>query len=412
MIRIKKIDALFIVSLVIIFSQYIGVFSLNFYTQYAVAAMWVLYDWMIAISNKHCRNNKLDDIEFFKGIFLRPWQVIFVFSILMFALGRGENVPLKTYLINNVCMQINFLFAFAALRRLKKRTLQDSIAALIIVFVVVLIKAVIQRGPLVVFSVAIEILTSLNSTGQNPFEIADCTFAAGLVLLMYIFYGQIKSKKENRYLFVCAVFILLGFKRIQFLSLAIVVAIGIILMMIKSEIFKNIWMNIFSAITIVAGSLYVYLLEKDEFIAAWTGLDLGRRRLYMFMNDYYDFTIGYIGRGYGFSNKLASLNTNFRIITLHSDILRMFVELGFIGFYIWLIYYLIIARKKITKRYGIYRGQQYFFMTIYLMVLYFTDNTISYFASQYFYCILLPSMIMGSEFLMQRRIANSRECGD
>lgn len=403
MIRVKRIDALFIVSLVIIFSQYIGVFSLNFYTQYVVAAVWVLYDWMIAISNKRSRKNKSDDINFFEGIFLRPWQVIFVFSILMYALGRGKNVPLKTYLINNVCMLINFLFAFAALRRLKKRTLQDSIVSLLIVFVIVLIKAVVQRGPLVVFSIAIEILTTLNSTGRNPFEIADCTFAAGLVLLMYIFYGRRKTKKETRYLFICSAFILLGFKRIQFLSLAIVVAVGIILLMVRSEVFKNIWMNIISAITIAVGSLYVYVLESDEFIAAWSGLDLGRRRLYMFMNDYYDFTIGYVGRGYGFSNKFASLNTNFRIIALHSDILRMFVELGCIGFYIWLIYYLIVARKKITKRYGIYRGQQYFFMTVYLMVLYFTDNTISYFASQYFYCILLPSMIMGSEFLMQRR---------
>ena len=404
MLRMRRIDALFIVSLVIIFSQYIGVFSLNFYTQYVVAAVWVLYDWMIVIGSTHSRKNKSDDIEFFKGIFLRPWQVIFVFSILMFALGMGENVPLKTYLVNNVCIQINFLFAFAALRRIKNRTLQDSIVALIIVFVLVLIKAVIQRGPLVVFSVAIEILTSLNSTGNNPFEIADCTFAAGLVLLIYIFYGRNKSKKESRYLCICSAFILLGFKRIQFLSLVIVVLIGIILMMIKSETFKNIWMNVFSVITIAAGSLYVYLLEKDDFIMAWTGLDLGRRRLYMFMNDYYDFTVEYIGRGYGFSNKFVSLNTSFKIIALHSDILRMFVELGFIGFYIWLVYYLIIARKKITRRYGIYRGQQYFFMTAYLMVLYFTDNTINYFASQYFYCILIPSLIIGSKFFNQRSL--------
>ncbi len=34
-------------------------------------------------------------------------------------------------------------------------------------------------------------------------------------------------------------------------------------------------------------------------------------------------------------------------------------------------------------------------MTIYLFITYFTDNTINYFVTQYFYCLILPAFKIG-----------------
>lgn len=38
------------------------------------------------------------------------------------------------------------------------------------------------------------------------------------------------------------------------------------------------------------------------------------------------------------------------------------------------------------------------------MITYFTDNTVNYFANQYFYCILLPSFAMENKFFMKKSL--------
>lgn len=271
----------------------------------------------------------------------------------------------------------------------------------------VAVNAVILQGPFVFITQLYQIISTFDSK-QNPFEVGDCTFAAGLVLLIYWFYGRRKTKREHRYLAICAVFIILGLKRIQILSIIIVIVIGFILKFSKNKVFKNLVMNIVGLGTIIAAYLYIIIIDNDTILMNWTGLDMGRYHLYSFMNDYFAFDIKFLGHGYGFSNKFAEINTNFSITVLHSDILRMFVELGFVGFLIWLTYYLYFARKKIERRYGTECSYIFFFMTIYLIITYFTDNTVNYFATQYFYCILLPTFVIGNKFFMDKSLLADR----
>ena len=393
--RIGRKDLLFILSLVIIFAQYIYVIDFNYYSQFIVAIIWICYDYLNIVRNRGLKGRYSDDIKFFRKIYLTPWIVIAIYSFIIYSFGLTENVPLRTYIASNVTVLIIILFAFSALHIFKENTFKDSIIALMIIYIIVTLKAVIKRGPLIIITKLIEIFTTLDSRG-NPFEIGDCTFAAGLVFLMYLYYGRKKTKKERKYLVICGFFIVLGLKRIQILSLILVISIGLLLKYIKRKYVKNLIMNVITIAFIAVATLYIFFIDSDSNLAGWTSLDMGRYHLYTYINDFFDFSLGYLGHGYGFSNKFIELNTHFSITVLHSDIIRMFVELGFIGFYSWMIYYMYIARKVIEKKYGMAFAYRYFFMTVYLFITYFTDNTINYFVTQYFNAIMLTTLLVGN----------------
>lgn len=389
--KYKFKDYLFIISLVLIFAQYTNLIAFGYYTQFIIGLIWIVYDYSGRFFSTKKRGENTE-IKFFKNIFLIPWILIAIYTFFLYSIHKNENVELRTYIASNSTILINTMFAFSALNIFREKTFGLSMRALIIIYVLVTSNAVISYGPNIVVDKLREVLTTLDSK-QNPFEIGDCTFAAGLVFLMYLFYGKAKTKREIKYLFICGFFIILGLKRIQILSLMIVVLLGFFLKTCKNLRLQNFVMNICAISIILIATYYLHFIAEG--VDDWTGLDLGRYKLYSFMGSLMDFHPSFLGHGYGFSNKYVELNTDFTYIALHNDIMRMFIELGFCGFYLWTIYYLFTARRKIERKYGHFISCQFFFMTIYLFVTYFTDNTINYFVTQYFYCLILPALKLG-----------------
>ena len=288
-IKVPAKDLLFILSLVVIFAQYIKIVDFNYYSQFAVASLWICYDFLSFLYRGKYKRKCAENIKFFEKIFLFPWLIIAIYTFWGFFLfNQNINVPFNTYLGCILTILINIMFAFSSLRIFRERTLKDSIVALFIIFAAVAIKAVINYGPFIIFTQLFQIITTLDSK-NNPFEISDCTFAAGLVLLVYWFYGKKKTKREHRYLLICALFIVLGLKRIQILSLLLVIAVGLFLKSSKSKAFKNTVMNIASFGVIISACIYIRLIDNDVLLSGWTTLDMGRYHLYSFMNNYFDF---------------------------------------------------------------------------------------------------------------------------
>lgn len=401
--KTKTKDLLYIISLVVIFAQYIKIFDLGYYTQFIVALLWVIYDYVNIIYTNGMKGEHSDTIKFFRRIYLLPWIVIAIYTLILLFMGFSENVTIRTYIGANSTITINILFAFSALHIFKERTFSNSLIAMGIIYALVTINALFTRGPLIVITQFVNNLTTFDSR-NNPFEIGDCTFAAGLIFLFYLFYGKKRSKKERKWLFVVGFFIILGLKRIQILSLLVVVFIGLMLKFIKNRHLKNAMMNMVTLAFAIASTAFIFFIDSDSNLIAWTDLDMGRYHLYTFINDYFDYSLGYLGHGYGFSNRFIELNTRYSITVLHSDIIRMFVELGFWGFYIWMFYYMILARKSIEKNYGMDYACKYFFMIAYLFITYFTDNTINYFVTQYFNCILLTALLIGNKLFQNTDI--------
>lgn len=383
-------DFLFIISLIIIFNQYTKLVEFNYYTQFIIALIWIIYDFVGSVLRHNNKTKELEAILYFKKVFLLPWLMIAIYTFILYLMHQNENVELNTYIASNSTILINILFAFSSLHIFKGNALRNSLWALTIVYALITINAISIYGISIISGKLQEVLTTIDSK-LNPFEIGDCTFAAGLLLLMYLFYRK-KQKKELKYFFICAFFIIIGLKRIQILSLALVTCIGLFFKFVSNAKIRNLIMSIVSITLIIISTFYLHIIT--ERLDEWENLDMGRFNLYSFMGQYVDFHPSFLGHGYGFSNKFVELNTSFSIIVLHNDILRMYIELGFCGFYLWLLYYLFIARKKIENKYGHIISCQFFFMTIYLFITYFTDNTINYFVTQYFYCLILPTLVI------------------
>ena len=147
----------------IIFAQYIKVISFNYYTQYIISGIWVIYDYSCILLNKGMNTQFNKDIKFARFIYLIPWIIIAIHTILLCCLGNNINVPITTMLISNITIIINVLFAFSAINIMKEKALYYSIIALIIIFTITTTRAVYLKGPLVAFEVLREIFGTLDS---------------------------------------------------------------------------------------------------------------------------------------------------------------------------------------------------------------------------------------------------------
>ena len=74
---------------------------------------------------------------------------------------------------------------------------------------------------------------------------------------------------------------------------------------------------------------------------------------------------------------------------LHNDVLKMYIECGFIGSLIWLTYNWLYVPINIFKKVGKKQATLYIALTIFAFITYLTDNTENYFAFQVI-LLLLP----------------------
>lgn len=129
---------------------------------------------------------------------------------------------------------------------------------------------------------------------------------------------------------------------------------------------------------------------------------MGRVKMWEYISNYMSFTPYYFGKGYGFT--LRKLSENYFEYVLHSDILRFYVELGFIPFVIWEYLNLFYIKNKIKKMFSKKEATFSFLIISYLFILHFTDNTTNYFVTQCtFFCVLssyfyLKLEVKGAEY--------------
>lgn len=90
------------------------------------------------------------------------------------------------------------------------------------------------------------------------------------------------------------------------------------------------------------------------------------------------FSPSFIGYGRG-SVKIRMLQYFKDFSNVHCDYIKMYTEIGFVLYIAWLWYYLVEIIKKVKRRYGYYVAVVAFFVTVYTFILYFTDNTESYY---------------------------------
>ncbi len=126
------------------------------------------------------------------------------------------------------------------------------------------------------------------------------------------------------------------------------------------------------------------------------GIDTkGRAALFAHVAPYYDISFTYTGQGTGFERYVEwftgvehqpPLRTQTQI---HNDFLRMYLNIGFIGYWVWIWSWLPVRLRYWFRQGGKDAGCLFFGVCVYCFVLYATDNTI-YYPYTMLACALIP----------------------
>ena len=114
------------------------------------------------------------------------------------------------------------------------------------------------------------------------------------------------------------------------------------------------------------------------------GIDvLGRDKLWLLPNAYYEFSPFWKGLGFEGVDQLTRMfheqGILTRIIPLHNDYLKVFIELGAPGFTLWALIHYVLYPLYWIKYHDTETALLYMAILCYMSVTYMTDNTAFYF---------------------------------
>jgi hypothetical protein len=243
-------------------------------------------------------------------------------------------------------------------------------------------------------------------------EIHDITFLFGQFFIYYAMFAPNRSASEKRLrrcgMILSVFFLLIGLKR-SALPAVLLVCIYVKLLRISKKPRKFI---IATGIGLFL-FFYVYLyLTRSGILVAFLeslGIDMmGRDVLWSLPNDYYE--LSPFWKGLGFEGVTDLVNMWYkeglinRAYPLHNDILKIFIELGALGFTLWAGVSYILYPAYWMKRHDTETGLLYTAVLCYMTVTYLTDNTAFYFWS----CIGLRLIPMSYSYRIQRTTERKR----
>ena len=394
MMKISAIGGIFLFLMLMVVLQSMNVVPFYYLTTYILAICWLMLIVIIS-SNMNIRNNFRTYSKIIV-LFAIPWIIFILYNVFLYSSGTVVNDYMKSSFIQIMFMPITILYALSLCIVFKRKASRYLIYSFIIGYIMIVIYAFVKGGPLVIVNTIMSLLTG--EDGINYFEVSsDLIYALGIFFVYYLFNKNIfelRDIKESKHLWLVLIFIFLGLKRIQILAMIAVIVISLVFKVFsyKRRLIQLIE-NIVCIIFTIGAFFYVSIIQNHELsLFLWKqGVNkMGIIQMYDYMATYFDFSNKYLGNGYNFAN-FTLANAGY-MYTLHNDILKIFIDLGFWIFLLWIIYSLFIQRFVIYKKYGKHAEVVYFLMTIYMFVLYFTDNAINYFITQTAYIVLTTTL--------------------
>lgn len=227
----------------------------------------------------------------------------------------------------------------------------------------------------------------LNSPFIRAIEIHDITFVMGVYVIYFLFFCP---HEKHRYLYAAIALFLFfaGLKRIAFLSLlaAIMFASFCLLLGPKGKIRTL----LITSFTIVAFCyFYIIIIQNGTFSRFCIEHEIelnGREKIYDYISNFYVVSPSYGGKGYEFCVQLLKSMHGTKdqvvdITAVHNDILKMYVEMGFWGFLLWILGYYVFQTYWYISRCGEMVAVCFMTISIYMLVTYLTDNTMFYYWS-------------------------------
>ena len=320
-------------------------------------------------------------------VYSTPLLVTIIVSLFIWFIVRVDTAVISrglsgAFVYNNM---LSFTLAAAAfLYVFGEKGIWYNLIAILISNILMLLTIIAQNGIGSFFSEFITlVMTFAAETGDIivQAEIHELAFCLGA----YLIYMLLKPKKDIVF------FILLGltmfcfltaFKRIGIIAIVIALAFGWLLKFI-AKFKKDTAMRltvIFSVILVVLLIGYIAIIKLDVFtLLEKAGIDTsGRVTIYNAVDKFYEFSPEFLGNGIGFLTYQLSTNMNVGVSSVHNDFLQYYIDLGFWGYILWLVSMTLVRVCYFGKKGKVENGIIALALSIYLVIVSSTDNTMNY----------------------------------
>ena len=241
-----------------------------------------------------------------------------------------------------------------------------------------------------------ELLTLIRTFGEDTgpmmksVEIHDLTFAFGLYLLVALIDREMKGRKAI--ILISLLFSLTGLKRIAVIGIALGACVYILLG--KWKRMKTMGC-IICLITVIFSFCWIIAIHAGFLDVLETTFHVdtkGRQLIFRQLNQLFSVSPFFLGRGIGWSKHAWDDLPGRNVIhdAFHDEYVRMYIENGFAGYFIW-IYTNTFARfLYILKADGRRAGRMFIAQMLYLYATYSSDNTYYYYYTSLalFICLL------------------------
>ena len=320
-------------------------------------------------------------------VYCTPLIITIVVSLFIWFMGQVDTSAIArglsgAFVYNNM---ISFtLAAVAFLYVFGEKGIWYNLIAILISNILMILTIIAQNGIGAFFSEFITlIVTFAGETGDIivQAEIHELAFCLGA----YLIYMLLKPKKDIVFLILLGITtfcFLTAFKRIGIIAIAVALALGLSLKFI-AKFKKDTAMRltvIFSVILVVLLVGYIAIIKLDVFtLLEKAGIDTsGRVTIYNAVDKFYEFSPDFLGNGIGFLTYQLSTNMNVGVSSVHNDFLQYFIDLGFWGYILWLLSMTLVRVCYFGKKGKVENGIIALALSIYLVIVSSTDNTMNY----------------------------------
>ncbi|MBR0408806.1 MAG: O-antigen ligase domain-containing protein [Clostridia bacterium] len=241
-----------------------------------------------------------------------------------------------------------------------------------------------------ILSVVTCVVTFGDASGYvRDLEIHDITFLFGQFLIYFFMFAPkdtaYEKKKRLLCMGLCVFFMLVGLKRSTFPAVGLMCVYIAFLRKLKKP---QVMLLITGIGLFLFFYVYVYLVREGIMVELLESLGvdmLGRDTMWLLPNQYYEFSPFWKGLGFEAVNDLVTMWVKTGVLSkslpLHNDILKVFIELGAMGFTLWAGIQYIVYPIYWMKHYDVETAMLYCALLFYMSVTYLTDNTAFYFWS-------------------------------
>ena len=377
-----KMVWLYILTMAVAFTPRYGELMIGYKEPLLIGGLWVAVAGIRLLQKKHRADTALmKNLGFFLCVYLIPHVIIHLYTVVLMLLGKVE----WKYLTSNATVYLPVLIVLSAVYLFGWKALRYTLIAIIGAFVLSMVSSVILIGPHIIPDAIIQAYFDQN-VAKNYLELHDIVLAIGYIMVYYLYRGRRLERRDIAFL-VCAVSIgVLGMKRIVVLAILACLAFAALVYILPKKARYpvciiggfGILVGCFGFLWLMSqGDLFFNLMEKFHINT------MGRIYYYRDVMALADFHILYPGLGRNVVTQLLTTEMSYlRVAGVHSDIIKMYVENGFVMYGLWSAYHLLAVPAMLRKRFGDKAAVMGFAVTMYSFLLYLTDNIEIYFVCQ------------------------------